>query len=209
MNTHSLASGLNVRGPYEYAAFSPEPENPIRLTNEPSERKKKFPNLEFFRLREPVTKAQVSKWLLRNSPYSSPDWPEVMDRFRNEFAENESILAEEIDVDPDTLPEGAAKQILINAYERNHKARQLCIAHYGAICTVCAFDFAAEYGPEGKGYIHVHHLTPLAKIGKEYQVDPITDLRPVCPNCHAVIHLGRATRPIEEVQAMRRKAAQR
>jgi len=35
----------------------------------------------------------------------------------------------------------------------------------------------------------VHHLVPISKIGKKYRVDPIKDLRPVCPNCHAVIHL--------------------
>ena len=35
----------------------------------------------------------------------------------------------------------------------------------------------------------VHHLTPLSEIEEEYEVDPINDLRPVCPNCHAIIHL--------------------
>jgi 5-methylcytosine-specific restriction protein A len=28
----------------------------------------------------------------------------------------------------------------------------------------------------------------LASIGVSYTVDPIKDLRPVCPNCHAIIH---------------------
>jgi hypothetical protein len=31
-------------------------------------------------------------------------------------------------------------------------------------------------------------------------VDPVADLRPVCPNCHAVIHLGGACRSIDEVR---------
>jgi hypothetical protein len=31
-------------------------------------------------------------------------------------------------------------------------------------------------------FLHVHHLRELAALGKEYEVDPITDLRPVCPN---------------------------
>ncbi len=35
----------------------------------------------------------------------------------------------------------------------------------------------------GEGFIHVHHLKPLSEVGYEYRVDPIRDLRPVCPNC--------------------------
>ncbi|MDC9497701.1 MULTISPECIES: HNH endonuclease [unclassified Pseudoalteromonas] len=36
--------------------------------------------------------------------------------------------------------------------------------------------------------MHVHHIVPISDIGDEYQVDPIRDLRPVCPNCHAMLH---------------------
>ncbi|SDW13588.1 5-methylcytosine-specific restriction enzyme A [Thiocapsa roseopersicina] len=46
------------------------------------------------------------------------------------------------------------------------------------------------------------NLTPLSEIGARYAVNPITDLRPVCPNCHAVIHLGGCTRSIDEVREM-------
>ena len=41
---------------------------------------------------------------------------------------------------------------------------------------------------KGEGFIHVHHLKPLAQIGEQYELDPINDLRPVCPNCHAMLH---------------------
>lgn len=44
------------------------------------------------------------------------------------------------------------------------------------------------YGVVGEGIIHVHHVKPLSKIRKGYHVDPVVDLRPVCPNCHAVLH---------------------
>lgn len=56
------------------------------------------------------------------------------------------------------------------------------------------------YGPEFAGFIHVHHLRPLSGIGGGYVVDPVEDLRPVCPNCHAVIHHGGRLRSIEEVR---------
>jgi 5-methylcytosine-specific restriction protein A len=85
-------------------------------------------------------------------------------------------------------PEGSTRQVLVNTYERNSAARAACLAHYGHRCTVCDFDFGMTYGPIGKDFIHVHHLKEIASIAKEYQVDPIQDLRPVCPNCHAMLH---------------------
>lgn len=102
-----------------------------------------------------------------------------------------------------TLVEGAVRQITVNAYERNPKARRQCIAAHQARCHICGFDFGTAYGPEFAGFIHVHHLRPLAEIRGEYIVDPIEDLRPVCPNCHAIIHHGGGKpRSIEEVQQL-------
>jgi hypothetical protein len=86
------------------------------------------------------------------------------------------------------LVEGATRKVTVNAYERNREARTACIRHWGTSCVVCGFSFGARYGDMGKDFIHVHHLVPLAKLGKEYQVDPVADLRPVCPNCHAMLH---------------------
>lgn len=96
-------------------------------------------------------------------------------------------LAEEI-VAPTGLVEGAVCAITVNAHERNPEARRRCIEHYGTSCSICEFDFGAVYGEEAEGIIHVHHLRPLSEIGRQYNVDPIEDLRPVCPNCHAVLH---------------------
>lgn len=84
--------------------------------------------------------------------------------------------------------EGTRIKILVNKFERDTKARDKSIEHYGAVCAACEFDFKEEYGEIGKGFIHVHHLVPIAQIGKSYKVDPINDLIPVCPNCHAMIH---------------------
>jgi 5-methylcytosine-specific restriction protein A len=55
--------------------------------------------------------------------------------------------------------------------------------------------------------MHVHHLTPLATMTGPYQVDPISDLRPVCPNCHAMIHrYPGAPCSIEELQRIMAQA---
>jgi 5-methylcytosine-specific restriction protein A len=49
--------------------------------------------------------------------------------------------------------EGAARSIRVNSYERNVLARKACIEHYGAMCAVCGFNFAATYGEEFVGFI--------------------------------------------------------
>lgn len=98
--------------------------------------------------------------------------------------------------------EGAARHVVVNAYERNAKARKACIRHYGSRCVVCEFDFQEKYGEAAAGFIHVHHVVPIAQVGVEYQLDPVRDLRPVCPNCHAVIHRREPPYSMDEVQAM-------
>lgn len=84
--------------------------------------------------------------------------------------------------------EGAKHQITINAYERNYKARQDCICSQGSTCTICGFDFGEFYGEEFSGKIHVHHVIPLSEIDETYEVNPDSDLIPVCPNCHLILH---------------------
>ena len=87
-----------------------------------------------------------------------------------------------------TYPEGAVTRVEVNRYERDHAARRACIARWGTTCAACGFDFERTYGPIGRGFIHVHHLKELSSVGDGYRVDPLTDLRPVCPNCHAMLH---------------------
>lgn len=98
------------------------------------------------------------------------------------------------------LFEGAKRTITVNSYERNPLARRLCIEYYGTTCSVCDLDFEKEYGEIGKGFIHVHHLTRVADIGETYEIDPIKDLRPVCPNCHAMLHSDTDTLTIDELK---------
>lgn len=87
------------------------------------------------------------------------------------------------------LTEGALKSIKINAYERNRTARNKSIEYHGYDCQVCGMNFEDRYGSIGKNYIHVHHIVPISDVNDEYIVDPIKDLIPVCPNCHAMLHV--------------------
>lgn len=94
------------------------------------------------------------------------------------------------EVDGQAFPEGALSRVPVNRYERDPRARKACLNHWGHRCAVCGFSFEERYGPLGQDFIHVHHLLELSKVPPGYQVDPVNDLRPVCPNCHAMIHRG-------------------
>jgi 5-methylcytosine-specific restriction protein A len=105
------------------------------------------------------------------------------------------------EVDPEIkYSEGKTKKVLINSYERNPIARKKCIEHYGLNCQVCGFNFEEKFGELGKDFIHVHHIVDIATIGNEYSVNPLTDLIPVCPNCHSMLHKRKPAYSIEELK---------
>jgi 5-methylcytosine-specific restriction protein A len=102
--------------------------------------------------------------------------------------------------------EGNVARVEVNRYERDLKARAACLAHWGSRCTVCDVDFGERYGRIGEGFIHVHHLRPLGAAGGGYSVNPLTDLRPVCPNCHAMLH---QTSPPLSIKVLRNRLKSR
>jgi 5-methylcytosine-specific restriction protein A len=123
---------------------------------------------------------------------------EIAASFQNESRGGGQSLPEEVPNDS-TLLEGSVTQISINAYERNPVARRRCLKIYGDSCYICKLNFGQSYGLIAEGYIHVHHLRPLSEIGERYKVDPKNDLRPVCPNCHAVLHLRHPPFSVDEL----------
>ena len=133
-------------------------------------------------------------WVMR------PPVAEALERLgwvQDEFAQ----MPEEVWITT-PLYEGAVRKIAVNTYERSTAARETCILHYGCRCAVCGLLLAEQYGEAAQGLIHIHHLRQLADINAEYCVDPIEDLRPVCPTCHAVIHSRRPPYTPEEVATM-------
>ncbi|MEA9357258.1 HNH endonuclease [Bacteriovorax sp. PP10] len=84
--------------------------------------------------------------------------------------------------------EGKSSEYISKKYERDENARKECLRIRGVICLACEIDFQEKYGKIGKGFIHVHHVIPLSERDAEYSPDPATDLIPLCPNCHAMIH---------------------
>lgn len=100
-----------------------------------------------------------------------------------------------------TFAEGSRTVVMVNRYERDPRARKTCLAHYGCKCSACGFDFEGVYGELGKGFIEIHHLDPIAGAGMR-EVDPIRDMRPLCPNCHAVVHRRSPLLTIEELSVL-------
>ncbi len=84
--------------------------------------------------------------------------------------------------------EGSTSLVTRSSRQRNRNARQKCIELMGAVCSVCGFDFEQHYGSIGKGFIHIHHKTPISERDGNYMIDVSSDLVPVCPNCHAMLH---------------------
>jgi len=120
---------------------------------------------------------------------------------------NDDVYDVDYPEDDEKLYEGALVTVKANKYERNQKARRECVAKKGYQCLVCGRDFEATYGEMGKGFIHVHHLTPISTIGKEYELNVDTDLVPVCPNCHYMLHRKDPPYTIEELKGIIQEVA--
>jgi len=113
--------------------------------------------------------------------------------------DNATTLPEEVLVTSD-IYEGAVQEVKVNKYERSSAAREECILHHGCKCAVCGQMLADVYGEVAQGFTHAHHLRPLAETKRKYRVDPVHDLCPVCPNCHAIIHLKSPPYTIRQVR---------
>jgi 5-methylcytosine-specific restriction protein A len=98
--------------------------------------------------------------------------------------------------------EGLTRTVEVTRYERNAEARRTCLREYGLSCVVCEFNFQQVYGDLGVGFIHVHHLIPLSVIAEQYELKPLRDLRPVCANCHAMLHQRTPPITIEELRSV-------
>lgn len=103
-------------------------------------------------------------------------------------------------ISPDNYHEGAEHYIHTIGYERDRQGRQECLDHYGYVCAVCGMDFEKVYGEIGHEFMEVHHIKPISQRGGDYILDPINDLRPLCSNCHSMIHRTNPVMPIEELK---------
>jgi 5-methylcytosine-specific restriction protein A len=87
--------------------------------------------------------------------------------------------------------EGKVTSYYGKRYERKLENRLSAIRIHGLRCSVCGFDFSQAYGARGQGFIEIHHIKPISTFEEEMEVNPKTDLVPVCANCHRMIHRDR------------------
>lgn len=111
----------------------------------------------------------------------------------------------------DEVKEGQATVKQTKVRERSRKLREAALAYYtrdGKItCAVCGFDFYDFYGELGEGYIQMHHEKPIYQYSDEgfsqYIADAVKDMKPVCANCHCMVHRGKGTPlTLEELRKM-------
>ena len=98
--------------------------------------------------------------------------------------------------------EGRRYPIVLEAAERNPQARAACLAHHGTTCVACGFSGALCFGPAGKDLIHVHHVKEMHTQDGRYLIDPVKELVPLCPTCHAMAHRRKPAYSVQELVHM-------
>jgi len=121
--------------------------------------------------------------------------------------EQDILLSEEFGIDPNDIEfkEGSEKLRIHLIKERNRylvdRAKEYWneVSHGNTICAICSFSFLKAYGEIGKGYIEAHHIKPISSLKYDTSVK-ISDLTPVCSNCHRIIHRTRPWLTIDQLR---------
>lgn len=110
------------------------------------------------------------------------------------------------DEDEEARREGAVREVLAKRYERDPINRALCLEIHGTTCKVCGLSFGDRYGEIGEGFIEVHHADQLSNMdGIQQVINPLTDLVPLCCNCHAMAHRRNPPYEVEELKQLLRQ----
>lgn len=87
-------------------------------------------------------------------------------------------------------------------FEIDAEAKKKCFELYGLNCYVCESDFKEVYGKSSEKFMQAHLIKPWSEIGELERLSPAEHLRPVCPNCHSIIHLENPPLSFDAVRAM-------
>ena len=98
--------------------------------------------------------------------------------------------------------EGALTQSVIMTRERSPRNRLLCLSIHGYHCGVCGNDPSANYALAPGTLIEVHHIEPLSELLIPKVYNPVTDLMPLCPNCHRAIHRRKPAYTPEQLKGL-------
>ena len=98
------------------------------------------------------------------------------------------------------ISEGASRKTAHIRKKRSKALRDAAMEYYkdgdGHIrCAVCGFDFYAVYGELGRDFIEFHHENPIYQLGSRGEEmrlgEAVKKVKPVCPNCHRMLHRKR------------------
>jgi 5-methylcytosine-specific restriction protein A len=111
--------------------------------------------------------------------------------------------------DDDFLDEAPEGKLLARVHLRRERNRKLVDSKKKSVvkaggslaCEVCGFNFKAEYGDRGDGFIECHHTKPLETLEPGSKTH-VRDLALVCSNCHRVIHRRRPWLTVEEMRTL-------
>jgi len=138
---------------------------------------------EWNRLKVRITKIIDSEFDEESRINTICEWSKIATGLILSLLNVEKLIPEE-----KQYSEGTKTKVVSERYERNPVNRELCLAANGYVCKICGFDFEKIYGKIGSGFIHVHHIEKVADHGGTYYLNPVKDMIPVCPNCHAMLH---------------------
>lgn len=119
-----------------------------------------------------------------------------------ELADNQPVVV----IDDLIVSEGALRTRTTEYRTRSSQLRTRAIEHYAQdgqlSCTACAFDFSQAYPGIGEGFIHIHHLKPVSFLqGEPVNIgDALANVRPLCANCHQMVHTRKPPLSIAELQ---------
>lgn len=102
--------------------------------------------------------------------------------------------------------EGQKKERVLELISRNPRLAIEAKEKWGLDCQICGFNFEKIYGPLGRDFIEVHHLRQLARQDGKGSKITVNDVRPVCSNCHSIIHRRKDMLSLRKVKrALRRR----
>jgi predicted HNH restriction endonuclease len=104
--------------------------------------------------------------------------------------------------DENTIIHEGVKRIIEKAvYERSQLLRDYAMSSFsnnGRIsCSCCNFNFSDFYGTLGNNFIEIHHVKPIFQYKNDNLIktmqEAIQNIKPVCSNCHRMIHRSRTS----------------
>jgi predicted HNH restriction endonuclease len=145
-------------------------------------------------------------WRYPNYPrsYATVESP-LAEKIVDFIARTDSVIVDD-SFHSSVIVEGTPRTTSVVQYERSKKARERCLEHWGYSCVVCGIEFGEIYGPDFMNFIHVHHVEPVASKKKAYRLSPVRDMRPICPNCHAVAHRSEPPFSVADIKRFMKEA---